>query len=99
MAAAFLALFSLAPAFAELWKLEPGVTTRGKKPESWVVDLRHQTPATAAAASVALTMPGFPSVAWTSVPFYLGVNCVLFESEQQWLNGFLTTPYCPAKVS
>ncbi len=55
MAAAFLALFSLAPAFAELWKLEPGVTTRGKKPESWVVDLRHQTPATAAAAAAKLS--------------------------------------------
>jgi len=40
-------LFSLlgiasASATAALWSFQPGVTVRGKKPETWVLDLRNQ---------------------------------------------------------
>src|SRR3974377_412387 len=53
--AACLAFASLEPAFAELLKLEPGVTVRGQKPETWTMDLRHQSPEAAAAAAVKLS--------------------------------------------
>jgi hypothetical protein len=55
IATTVLAALSLEPAFAELWKLEPGVTTRGKKPETWIMDLRHQTHEAAAAAAAKLS--------------------------------------------
>jgi len=39
---------------ATLWKLTPGVNARGKVPETWQLDLRKQTPESAAAAAAKL---------------------------------------------
>ena len=49
-------LFSLlgiasASATAALWSFQPGVTVRGKKPETWVLDLRNQPLESAQAAA------------------------------------------------
>ena len=35
-----------------VWKLQPGVTARGKQPESWTLDLRNQAPEAVAAAAI-----------------------------------------------
>ena len=49
------AALSVAHAAPAPWKLEPGVTARGQKPESWELDLRGQSPEQARAAAAKLS--------------------------------------------
>jgi BNR repeat-containing family member len=44
-----------APAASPVWQLEPGLTARGQKPESWELDLRGQSPEQARAAAAKLS--------------------------------------------
>ena len=57
LAALSLAVMSLgaAPIPSTPWSLEPGVTVRGQKPETWVLDVRNQSATTAQAAAAKLS--------------------------------------------
>ena len=48
-------MLGAAPAGSPVWQLEPGVTTRGQKPDSWELDLRGQSPERVRAAAAKLS--------------------------------------------
>lgn len=82
-----------APSASPAWQLEPGLTARGQKPESWELDLRGQSPEQARAMAAKLQ----PDDGYRGIWYYN--QATKDEYKYKYSGGFATYPQQHAPIA